>query len=189
MKLKTLLLLIICIMLLNNFVYTQSLKLGMRLEPGIIKVKQNSNIQNYPILFSLYGHILIDRLEWFTVEFRPGLTYESEDYSGFELGIYLRLHLPNTKLFLLTGINNHYNNGYYHNSGGSYEKEILYKCLGIGFSLGSRASFDLSYYWTNNKDFAYYRDTDWLTFSRIVNRQLEGIIKLGFSLAWEVLKL
>jgi hypothetical protein len=80
-------------------------------------------------------------------------------------------------------LNNHYNRGYSQNSGGSYKKEILLKCLGIGYAFSSRTSIDFSYYWTSTKDFAYYRETDWLTYSKIVVRQIEGIFKFGINIS------
>jgi len=95
--------------------------------------------------------------------------------------------LFSTKFYFITGINNHSNQPTGHNSAGGYGKEMLFVSCGLGFQYDLKFGVDISYYWTNDKDYAYAKLTDGLTYSRFVNRQMNGIIKLGFNISWDIL--
>jgi hypothetical protein len=163
----------------------QTLKLGFRIEPTVLmtEVQKENSISITP--FSFYLNVLVEPIEWLNLEVRQGYLL-GEEYSGFELGAFARIKIFSTKFYIVTGLINHSNNPTAHNSGGSYEKEMLYKGVGIGFQKDSKLSFDLMYYWTDNKDFRYSRQTDFLTYSKIVNTRMNAVIKLGFSLAWDI---
>lgn len=92
-------------------------------------------------------------------------------------------------IYIITGLNNHSNRSSGHNGGGSYAKQILYKGVGIGFQMNSKLSFDLMYYWTNDKDYAYSILIDSSSgYTTMVNKKMNGILKVGFSLAWDILQ-
>lgn len=176
------------IFILTNLVTnSQSLKVGLRYEPGILFVEQNNKGDILPAIFSISGNILVEPIEWFNIEVRSGMLFISEEYSGFEIGLFARLKILPTHVYLITGLNNHSNKSSANNSGGSYGIEMLYKSIGIGYQFGSKFNIDIMYYWTANKNFAYTRETDWLTYSRIINKQMNGILKLGFNLSWDIL--
>ena len=158
----------------------QSLKIGFRLEPGVLIIEQNDNEEYLPTLASFYVHALFEPFEFLTFEIRPGYLFTGDEYTGFEIGAYARYKIPHFGLYIIAGLNNHSNGGSGHNGGGSYEKEILYKAFGIGFQKDKLLSADLIFYWTNNKDFAYSFVTE------RINKRMEGIVKLGLSFAWDV---
>lgn len=171
----------------NQAIKSQSLNLGFRIDPTILLVEQTNESS---ILFTPYGMYLttiFEPVEWFGIEIRPGYIMGG-DYTGFEIGAFAKFKILPSKFFLIAGLNNHSNNMQNaHNGGGSYEKNMLFKSFGIGYQTDSKLSVDLMYYWTSNKNYAYSRKTDWLTYSRIVDKQMNGIIKVGFSLAWDIL--
>jgi len=184
---KTVILLFI-FMFFNTINQAQSLKLGFRIEPGVLITEQSNKINVYPVFFCLYGNAILEPTDWLGFEVRPGYLL-SYNYGGFEIGTFARLKIFSTKFFLIGGINNHSNSIIdSHNGGGGYYKQMLFKAIGLGFHKDSKLSFDIIYYWTNNKDFEYSRQTDFLTYYRIVNTQMNGIIKIAFNLSWEILK-
>ncbi len=164
----------------------QSLRVGLRYEPGLLFVEQKNKAEIIPAIFSLSGNLLVEPREWLNIEFRSGILFLSEEYSGFELGLFARFKILPTRFYLVLGINNHTNKGTANNSSGSYDKEILYKSIGIGYKTSSNFNIDLMYYWTDNKNYAYTLETDWLTYSRIVDKQMNGILKIGFNLSWDI---
>ncbi|MFA7421602.1 MAG: hypothetical protein WCZ90_18105 [Melioribacteraceae bacterium] len=179
---------LLLLILINPSIKSQSLKLGFRVEPGILFSEQNneSSISFSP--YGLYLTTLFEPIDWLTLEVRPGMFLAGEDYSGYEIGAFIRLKIPSTSFYFTTGLNNHSNwGGNDHNSGGSYKKEMLFKGIGVGYQKDSKFSIDVNYYWTNNKDYAYLIDSSTQTYSRVYNKQVTGILKLGFSLAWELL--
>jgi len=169
-------------LMLSSITFAQSLKLGFRIEPTFLltEAKTENSIAFSP--YSFYFNIIVEPIDGLSLEVRPGYLIGGNEYSGFEFGAFARLKISSTKFFITSGLNNHSNNETGHNSGGSYAKEMLYKGIGIGFQKDSKLSFDIIYYWTDDKEFAYSFDG-----SSRKNKQMKGIIKLGFSLAWDVL--
>jgi hypothetical protein len=188
MKRKIFFLIILLLSILINLTTkSQSLKIGLRYEPGILFVEQNNKGDILPAIFSISGNILVEPLEWFNIEVRPGMLFISEEYSGFDIGLFARLKILPTRFYLITGLNNHSNKGSVHNSAGGYDIEMLFKSIGIGYQFGHKFNIDIMYYWTTDKNYAYTRETDWLTYSRIINKQMNGILKIGFNLSWDIL--
>lgn len=183
---------IICVLLLFIVLMApttegQTLKLGFRVEPTLMFVK---NVSKSEFWFSPYGTYLavqFEPFEWLNFEIRPGYLMAGEDYFGSELGANFKVRILQPNWFVVAGVNSHSNLSSGHNSGGSYSKQILYKGLGIGYQKDSHLSFDITYYWTDDKDFAYSRITDWLTYSRIAKIQMNGIVQIGFCFTWDVL--
>ncbi len=174
-------------MLINLTSKSQSLKIGLRYEPGILLTEQNSSTEIVPVLFCLSANFIVQPNTWLNFLVRPGILFVDEQYSGFEIGAFVRLMLFSTKFYLITGINNHSNREYAHNRSGSYGKEMLFKSIGLGYQADSKFGVDICYYWTSDKEYAYALLTDGLTYSRIVNRQMNGILKLGLNLSWDIL--
>ena len=171
----------------NLITNSQSLKVGLRYEPGVLFVEQDNKGNILPAIFSLSGNILVEPIEWFNLEIRPGMLFVSEEYSGYDIGLFARLKILPTHFYLITGLNNHSNKGSAHNSAGGYDIEMLFKSIGIGYQFGHRFNIDIMYYWTTDKNYAYIRETDWLTYSRIIYKQMNGILKIGFNLSWDIL--
>jgi hypothetical protein len=187
MKLNIILIAFFVLISLNEKIKCQFLKLGFRVEPSVLLIehKNESSIAFSP--YGLYLTTLLEPTQWLALELRPGIFLAGEEYIGLEIGGFARFRVLPTKFSLLVGINNHSNKGSGHNSGGSYEKDILFTCLGVGFQKDSKLGIDLTYYWTSNKDFAYTFERFEFTYSRRVNKKMNGIIKVGFSLAWDIL--
>jgi hypothetical protein len=171
----------------GQFAAAQSFKIGIRYEPGVMLTSQDSRNEIIPVLFCLSANVIVQPNGWLSFIVRPGILFVDEQYSGFEIGAFFKLMFFSTKFYFITGLNNHSANETGHNSGGAYGKELLFKCVGLGYQADSKFSVDINYYWTADQDFAYTRQTDWLTYSRIVNKQMNGILKLGFNLSWDVL--
>jgi len=185
-KSKYLIILLILISM-NLVIKSQTIKLGIRYEPGILIIEKNGKGESLPAIFSMSGNAIVTPIDWIDIEIRPGLVFVGEDYSGFEFGLFSRFKILPTSLYLIAGINNHSNKGYNNNSGGSYDKNMLYKSIGIGYNFDPKFNIDVTYYWTSDKNFAYVKETDWLTYSKIIDKQMKGIIKIGLNLSWDVL--
>lgn len=187
---KTAILLIIFLLFNTNY-QAQSLKLGFRIEPGVLITELTNKVEVFPVLFCLYGNIILEPTDWFGFEVRPGYLLGGY-YSGLEIGAFVRIKILSTRLFFIAGLNNHSNDfSNAHNGGGAYIKQMLYDAIGIGFHIDAKSSFDIIYYWTNNKEFEYTYISDLkngLIYSKLVNRQMNGIIKIAFNLSWDVLK-
>jgi hypothetical protein len=178
---------VIILLLLNltpvtRITFAQTLKLGFRVEQAllIIEDKFETSVSYAP--FGFYLSALLQPSDWLAFEARPGIFIAYDKYYGLEFGIFARARILPTRFYLIAGLNNHVNGSSGHNSGGSYEKEMLYNAIGIGFQKDSRLGIDLMYYWTNNKVFGYSYDGSSRTYTN-----MNGIIKLGFSLAWDIL--
>ena len=174
-------------LLINTFSIPQSLMLGLRYEPGILFGEQGSENFTMPLIYSISGNVLFEPIELFNIEIRPGIILISEEYSGFELGMFGIIKMLPTRFYLLFGFNNHFNMETAHNRGGSYEKGIFYKGLGLGYRTGLNSFIDLTYLWTSDRNFAYIIVTDGLTYSRQVDKKVRGILKLGFNITWDIL--
>ncbi len=161
----------------------QTLKLGFRIEPTFLltELKNENSIAFTP--YSFYLNIIVEPIEWFSFEVRPGYLLAGGEYGGFEIGAFTKFNILPSRFCLIVGLNNHSNDwGNAHNGGGSYLKKMFYYGVGIGFQKDSKLSFDVMYYWTDDKEFAYSFDG---TFRK--NKLMNGIVKLGFSLAWDIL--
>lgn len=173
-------------LIMNNVSTSQTGKIGLRFEPGISFTELKGKSEIVPIIFSISGNILFEPTEWFNLEVRPGILYMDDDYSGFEIGLFARFKLLPSRIYLITGINNHSNKSFAENSGSGSGKNILYKSIGIGYRIFSTTYIDLTYYWTADKDYASVRETDGLTYLRIINKQMNGILKIGINLSWDI---
>lgn len=178
--------LVLSFIIFSSVAEAQILQAGFRIEPAIlISESEGKN----SILFAPYCinlSIISEVANKLLFEVRPGYILGGDEYSGFEFGFYLKYRFI-SNLLIIAGINNHSNSETAHNSGGSYSINMLYKGIGIGYKKNSNISFDIMYYWTSDKEYAYYRDTDWLTYSRMVDRKMNGIIKLGFAYSFTII--
>ena len=167
---------------------SQSLKFGFRIEPTIMLIEQN-NLSS--IAFTPYGMYLtaiVMPVDGLSFEVRPGYFLGGEYYGGFEFGVFARWMILSSRYYMILGLNNHSNSMLgSHNGGSCFSKNILYKGIGIGFQKDSKLSFDLMYYITDNKEFAYSRVYDSYGNTRYENKKMKGILKIGFSLAWDIL--
>ena len=156
------------------------MQFGLRLEPGFLITEENKSTEISFSPFSVYLSAAYIPIDWLNIEVRPGYFAAGEEYSGLEFGAFCKFIIPNTKFQIIAGFNNHNNTGTGHNGGGSIEKNILYKGIGIGFNKDSKLYIDLMYYWTNDKEFAY-------TGYPISYKKMNGILKIGIGFAWNIL--
>lgn len=177
---------ILFLLFMNTFSISQSLQVGFRYEPGILFGKQESKNLNIPLIFSLSGNLLIEPVELLNIELHPGVVLIDDEYSGFEFGVFGKIKIPSTQFHFLFGVNNHYNIGTAHNKGGSYEKGMFYKGFGMGYNIGLNSSIDLTYFWTSDKKYAYAIESDDLTYSRIIYKEVKGLLRLGFNITWDL---
>ena len=134
----------------------------------------------YPISIYLSGRINISRN--FSLEFRPGILFGDEIYSGVEYGLFLRYRFYKSNIYLISGVN-------WHNNYGNAENVYSYKKISdeifslinfaLGYSLKNGFCITLSYYYPIQEYEVYYRkfpgeiEADILT--------LRNIIKAGFE--------
>jgi len=176
------------IILENNIINAQYLKIGFRIEPTIMITEQNnsSSVAFAPYAFSLTA--IIEPVDGIGFEVRPGFSLGGEYYGGFELGAFARWMILSSRFYLTGGLNNHSNSWVSsHNGGSGYRKNILYKGIGLGFQKDSKLSIDIIYYFTNDKEFAYSMVYDSYGNTKLENKLMDGLIKIGFSLAWDLL--
>ena len=183
---KTKILFMFTCLIFTSEVYSQSLKIGLRYEPGILLTEQNSIKEVVPVLFCIASNITFQPNSWSGLIIRPAITFTDEQYSGYEIGAFIKLKLFSTRFYFITGINNHSNKATGHNSAGGYGKEMLFASVGLGFQSDSKFGIDICYYWTNHKEYGYAKLTDGLTYSRFINKQMNGILKLGLNLSWDI---
>jgi hypothetical protein len=166
----------------------QSLKLGFRIEPTIMITEQNNSSSIAFSPYAMYLTAIVMPVDGLSFEVRPGYFLGGEYYGGFEFGAFARWMIWQSRFYLIGGINNHSNSWLgSHNGGSGLSKNILYKGIGIGFQNDSKLDIDLMYYFTNDKDFAYLSIYNPHGYSRFENKKMNGILKLGFSLAWDIL--
>ena len=167
---------------------SQSLKLGFRIEPTIMITEQNNSSSIAFTPYAMYLTAIVMPIDGLSFEVRPGYILGGEYYGGFEFGAFARWMILQSRFYLIGGINNHSNSMIgSHNGGSGFSKSILYKGIGVGFQKDSKLSIDLMYYFTNDKDFAHSLIYDSYGNMRFENKRMNGILKVGFSLAWGVL--
>jgi hypothetical protein len=176
---KKIILVLTALVLICSCIKSQSLKLGFRVEPTILFTESNNSRYTHFSMYSFYLTTLLEPVGNFGFELRPGLIYGSPDYKGYDVGAYVKYNFV-SNFYLLAGLNNHYN------AGGGYVKNYIYKCIGLGYQRNSKLSFDIGYYWTGDKVLADLRMVNYLGPSTYTDEKMNGILKLGFSLAWEI---
>lgn len=179
---------ILFIFLLYTVSNAQLLKLGFRVEPTIFITEEEGALSS--VRFSPYSVCFtaaINPIENLSLELRPGYLLGGEEYSGLELGAFVKWKIFSTDFYLCSGILNHYNNGTGNNRETGYDKTILYQGVGVGYQLDTKLGLDITYYWSSDAVYGYnyYIETHGSTVFH--ERSMKGIIKLGFSMAWNVL--
>jgi len=173
------------LLILNSAIIGQVMKLGFRVEPALFFMNKTNKSSNGFSPYSIYLTNIYEPVEWLNIELRPGYLIGFEYYGGFEIGAFARIKILPTNIYVITGFNNHSNTfSSAHNGGGGYTKKIFYKGLGIGYQKDSKLSFDLIYYWAVDKIFAYTFEQNGI--GDKINTEMKGILKLGFSLAWDI---
>ncbi len=182
MKNLVIILSLLILLFFSRITQAQTLKLGFRIEPAMFMTEQKNESTVSFTFISGYLSLSLEPVEWIGLEARPGYLVGGE-YGGFEIGAFLRLRVLPSNFFIIAGINHHSNDILdSHNTGGNYQKQMLFQGVGIGYQKDSKLGIDLTYYWTNDKVFAYSYNGSTKT-----DKLMSGIIKLGFSLAWNIL--
>lgn len=175
-------------MQLNSSVKSQSLRIGFRYEPAVLISEQNNSSSVAFTPYSIYLTTFVETFKGLGLELRPGYILGGEYYGGFELGAFARWMIYESKFYLIGGLNNHSNSILgSHNGGSGLAKNILFTGIGVGFQKDSKLSIDLMYYFTSDKDFAYSIVYDSYGKYRLENKRMNGILKIGFSLVWDLL--
>ena len=162
MKKFIILLLLYAIISCSRNTIAQSLKIGFGIEPSMILYEKGGESSIGFIPFSANLKIFVTPLNWMNFEMRPGIFFGGLDYSWIELGVYARFNILPSRFYIIAGINDHIRGGY---------DDILYDGIGLGIQKDSKASFDLMYFWKNGRN----------------GEQVNGILKLCFGFAWDVL--
>jgi len=173
---------------LGSIVNSQTLRIGFRLEPAILISSQDNSSSISFTPYSFYLTTILEPIENLGFELRPGYFLGGEYYGGFELGAFARWMIPSSKFYIIGGVINHSNDILgSHNGGSGLSKNILYKSIGVGFQKDSKLGIDLIYYFTNDKDYAY--SSVYYSYGNygFENKRMNGILKVGFSLAWDIL--
>lgn len=179
---------IFLLIIFGKNIEAQLLKIGFRIEPALLLTEKNNNSDFGLSPYSLYLTSIITPIENIGLEVRPGYFIGGEYYGGFEFGAFLRYSILGSKYYIVGGINNHINSMTgAHNGGSGISKAMLYKAIGIGYQKDSKLGFDLTYYWTNDKVFAYSNsyETGFITIKTFT--KMNGIIKAAFVLSFDIL--
>jgi hypothetical protein len=129
-----------------------------------------------PITFYLSPKINFSKT--FSFEFRPGLFWGGEPFTGFEYGFYLRYKIIDYRLIFISGINLHSNMGTAHNSGFSTGETITEYAFTAGYEINKSTSFLVSFYKPDSKINFYGKRKDYETWE---SYDLNYIIKLGLE--------
>lgn len=132
-----------------------------------------------PITFYLSPKINFSKS--FCFEFRPGLFWGGEPFTGFEYGFYLRYKIIDYKLILISGINFHSNIGTGHNSGFSTGETITEYAFTLGYEFNRTTSILLSFYQPDSEINFYGKTNDQETWE---SYDLKHIIKLGLEFSF-----
>lgn len=176
------------IIFLSTDTNAQFLRLGFRLEPALLLTESNSDKDFGISPYSLYLTTTITPLENFSLEVRPGYFIAGEYYGGFEIGAFVKWSILDSKYFVVGGINNHSNTWLgSHNGGSGLSKTMVYKGIGIGYQKDSKLSFDITYYWTNDKVYSYSRYFENGEYN-FRNNEMNAIIKIAFALSFGIIE-
>lgn len=178
---------ILFIILVFNVSSAQVIKVGFRIEPTILISEQGNNTSTGFNPYSVYLTAAVSPIKDLSFEIRPGYLLWGDYYGGFEIGAFAKWNILSSKIFIQGGILNHDNLDTGHNGGGSYEKSILYKGLGVGYQVDSKLSVDISYYWSNDSIYGYSNIRDYISYSYQEYIRMKGILKLGFCLTWDII--
>jgi hypothetical protein len=174
-----------------NEIKAQLLKLGFRYEPALVLTKENNNSDYEISAYSFYLTTSITPIENLSIDLRPGYFFGHEYYGGFEIGVYAKWVIQNSKYFLVVGLNKHSNSWLgSHNGGSGISKDMIYKAFGLGFQSNSKISFDIMYYWTNNKIFSYSRYYYYTSNGEVYGtsyNEITGILKVSFSCSFDII--
>jgi len=147
--------------------------------------KTEYNMFFYPISLYLSGRAYFTNNIYF--EFRPGIIYGGEYFSGLEYGVYLRYYFKDSKYYIIGGVNFHDNLGDAHGTTHfvSISDDIVTLVnLSVGYKINSHFGVLLEY----NHSFENYKIYREINVTSIINSDaiiydayLENIIKLGID--------
>ena len=163
-----------------NFSIESSILYSTKNYTNIEKEESFSDI--YPI--SLYFSGLIYFYDNLAFEFKPGLVFGGEYYTGLEYGFYLRYYIDDQRYYASFGFNIHDNGGVGHGTAisvTSTDESINYLALKIAYKPKTYFAFTLGYYHPL-EDYPYFSISDVFGDSYIGN--LNNIVKLGFEFSF-----
>ena len=189
----------LCFLLINSFIFAQlpeSKKLDVDFNFSVIiemadiintktttapshALTKETKALFTPITFYLSPKINFSKS--FCFEFRPGLFWGGEPFTGFEYGFYLRYKIIDYKLIFISGINFHSNMGTGHNSGFSTGETITEYAFTVGYEFTKSTSILLSFYQPDSKINFYGKTNDYQTWE---SYDLKYIIKLGLEFSF-----
>ncbi|GBD90575.1 hypothetical protein BMS3Abin04_01292 [bacterium BMS3Abin04] len=142
-----------------------------------VNILEKNIVQIYPISLYISGRLII--IGNLSFEFRPGIIFAGEPYSGFEYGFFLRYKMLNKKIILIGGVNLHDNIGAGHNSLVSTGETITEIGGSVGYQFTKSFAGIVSYY-KPSKEIEYYSEysNDYID---EYTYKLKYIIKFGFD--------
>jgi hypothetical protein len=180
------LLLIVVLVITGSNVSAQTIQAGFRFEPAFTLTNVNSENEVNFSPYSLYASIKGNISERISLEVRPGYFMGEENYGGPELGGFFHYRVIDGWKILL-GYNYHSNTwlGGSNNRGG-YSKKINHTAVGLLYQKDSKLSFDITYFIPHDRVFGYSNHIDSMGKSVLSEKKVNGIIKLGFSIMWDI---
>jgi hypothetical protein len=145
--------------------------------------KYNNYVTGSDIGTSFYVSYQAEIDENFTIEIKPGIFFGGDFFSGFEVGSFLRYSFTYSKIYFLSGVNLHLNNGTAHGlSRMEFAKDDLYINigLGIGTKLNNSINIAFNYYQPLKINYGYIAISE-NEISEIYQTKLFRIYKLGIE--------
>ncbi len=164
----------------NTFLFNSKTTTKFNYENNETIISKGNSSNFYPYGFYISGRLKIVRNLFF--EFRPGIIFAGEPYSGFEYGFFLRYKILNKKIILIGGVNLHDNIGAGHNSSASTGETITEFGGSIGYQFTKSFAAILSYY-KPSREKSYYSEQS-NDFVEENSYKLKYIIKLGFDITF-----
>lgn len=178
----------ISIVLFTTTIFAQGVNLGFRIEPTFFFTEEYKGKQSTFSPYSLSFVALIDPFEDFRLEMRTGFFLGGEEFTGYDVGGFLRYELFKSNFYSSIGLLNHANGESGGHRRGSYAKNILFKGIGLGFQKDELFGFDIMYLWTNDNVYGYSIISDYISSSQKVDKTINGMIRIGFNFAFNIIQ-
>ena len=164
----------------------QGVKLGFRLEPGAVFTEYKGDKDVSPFFYGFKANIMIEPESYWGIEIQPGLMLVNDQLLGFEIGSFAKVNILSPDFALLLGLSNFFNREISGRFSGGYGKHFVFYGVGAGYQVNSKLRLDLMYYRPDTKEYAYVLEPD-ETGYRKVNKKINGIVRVAFNLAFEII--
>ncbi len=166
----------------------QGVNLGFRIEPTFFFTEEYKGKQTTFSPYSLSFVALIDPFEDFRLEMRTGFFLGGEEFTGYDVGGFLRYELFKSNFYSSIGLLNNANSESGGNNRGTYAKNILFYGIGLGLQHDNLFGIDIMYFWTNDNVYGYSIISDYISSSQKVDKTINGMIRIGFNFAFNIIQ-